>query len=205
MRDYEVVYIFRPELESDDVDDRLESHHDRLDGEITAVEHWGQRELAFEIDGERRGYYVVAQFRAEPATLDEFEQALELDEDLVRHLLVVSEGELPVPPSQRQGEEEDEEEEEEEADEEETGDEASGDEDEEEEDEDDGEDGDEEAGDAEDEVDEDEASPEDEEDVDEGDGEEDRDDAGDGGDGDEDDEGDAAEEEPTDEPDDEER
>lgn len=199
MRDYEVVYIFRPELESDDVDDRLESHHDRLDGEITAVEHWGQQELAFEIDGERRGYYAVAQFRAEPATLDEFEQALELDEDLVRHLLVVSEGELPVPPSQRHGEEE-EEEEEEEADEEQTGDEESGDEDEEEEGEDDGEDGDEEAGDAEYE---DEASPEEEEDVDEGDGEEDRDDdAGDGGDGDEDD---AAEEESTDEPDDEER
>lgn len=117
MRDYEVVYIFRPELESDDVDDRLEAFHDRLEGEVTALEHWGQRELAYEIEGERRGYYAVAQFRAEPSSLLDFEQALELEEDLVRHLLVVSEGEMPLPPSQRQEDEEEEDEEKEDEDE----------------------------------------------------------------------------------------
>lgn len=133
MRDYEVVYIFRPDLESEEVDERLEGYHERLaDGEVTAVEHWGQRQLAYEIEDERKGYYVVVQFRAEPASLTDFEQGLRHDEDLIRHLVVLSEGELPVPPSQRREDEEEEEAEEEQADE---GDEAEvGDEDEEDED-----------------------------------------------------------------------
>lgn len=136
MRDYEVVYIFRPEMESEEVDSALDGYHQRLDGEITAVEHWGTRQLAYEIDGERSGYYVVAQFRADPASLSGFEQALDMDEELIRHLIVLSEGEMPVPPSQRREDEEEEEEEEEGED--------AGDEDEdEEEEEDDGEEDDE--------------------------------------------------------------
>lgn len=145
MRDYEVVYIFRPELESGEVDARLEDFHDRLEGEITAVEHWGQRKLAFEIKGERSGYYVVAQFRAEPGSLSEFEQGLKHDEQLVRHLIVLSEGEMPTPPSRRREEDEEEGEEpsEEGEEEEEEADEEDGEEEEEEED-DEEEDGDEE-------------------------------------------------------------
>ena len=109
MRDYEVVYIFRPELESEEVDARLEDVHARLEGEITAVEHWGQRKLAFEIKGERSGYYVVTQFRAEPGSLSDFEQGLKHDEQLIRHLIVLSEGEMPTPPSQRREEDEEDE------------------------------------------------------------------------------------------------
>ena len=110
MREYEVVYIFRPDLESDEVEERLERYHDRLgEGEVTAVEHWGQRQLAYEIRDERKGYYVVVQFRTEPGSLTDFEQGLRHDEDLLRHLVVLSEGELPIPPSQRGEEEEDEE------------------------------------------------------------------------------------------------
>lgn len=132
MRDYEVVYIFHPSLESEDVEEKLAGYHDRLDGEITAVEHWGQRQLAYEIQDERKGYYVVAQFRVDPSSLSSFEQALRHDEELMRHLIVLSEGELPTPPSKR-GREDEEEEEEPADDEEEVED---GDEDEEDEEED---------------------------------------------------------------------
>lgn len=110
MRDYEVVYIFRPELESERVDEKLEGYHERLDGEVQAVEHWGSRQLAYEIAGERSGYYVVAQYRADPASLGTFEQGLKHDEELLRHLTVLSEGELPAPPSERSAAEEEEDE-----------------------------------------------------------------------------------------------
>lgn len=106
MRDYEIVYIFRPELESDELDEKLRGFHDRLDGEVTAVEHWGSRQLAYEIAGERSGYYVVAQYNADPASLEGFEQALKHDEQLIRHLVVLAEGELPAPPSEREATEE---------------------------------------------------------------------------------------------------
>lgn len=116
MREYEVVYIFRSTLEQESVEEKLESHHDRItgDGEITAVEHWGKRQLAYPIQKQENGYYVVAQFRADPSVLEEFERALKMDEDLLRHLVVLSEGELPTPPSarrkkEREGDEEGEE------------------------------------------------------------------------------------------------
>jgi ribosomal protein S6 len=179
MRDYEVVYIFRPEMESEDVDSALDGYHERLDGEITAVEHWGTRQLAYEIDGERSGYYVVAQFRADPASLSGFEQALDMDEELIRHLIVLSEGEMPVPPSQRREDEEEEEEDEDEDAGDEEGDEDEEDEDDEEEDEDQEED--------EDEEEDEEQEDEEEDDGEEGEDEDEEEDDDDEGEGDEDD------------------
>lgn len=139
MRDYEVVYIFRSTLEAEEIESKLGRYHERLgDVDLTAVEHWGKRQLAYEIGGERNGYYVVVQFAADPGRVGEFEQALKMDEDLLRHLIVLSEGEAPVPPSVRRAEpeEEPEEEEEEEKADEEEDEEGEDDEEEEEDDED---------------------------------------------------------------------
>ncbi len=104
MHEYEIVYIFRSSLATEEIDGKLESFHARLTqqtGQISAVEHWGKRQLAYPIDKERNGHYVVAQFEAEPASLPEFERLLKLDEELLRYLIVLSEGELPLPPSMR--------------------------------------------------------------------------------------------------------
>jgi small subunit ribosomal protein S6 len=101
MRDYEVVYIFKSSLTTEEIEARLEGYHATIltvDGsEITAVEHWGKRQLAYPIDRIDNGYYVVTQFTASPSVLPDFERVLKLDEDLLRHLVVLSEGELPSP------------------------------------------------------------------------------------------------------------
>ena len=103
MRDYEVVYIFKSALGTEDIDARLQRYHEKIlavDGsEITAVEHWGKRQLAYPIDRNENGYYVVAQFSTEPSALPEYERLLKLDDEVLRHLVVLSEGELAVPVS----------------------------------------------------------------------------------------------------------
>lgn len=103
MREYEVVYIFRSDLPVEDLESRLEKYHERLTGsgggEITAVEHWGKRQLAYPIQNQLNGYYVVAQFRCDAAVLPEYERLLKLEDQLLRYLVVLSEGELPTPPS----------------------------------------------------------------------------------------------------------
>jgi small subunit ribosomal protein S6 len=94
------------EYEAEEIESKLEVFHSHLtsdSGQISAVEHWGKRQLAYPIAKERTGNYVVAQFEAEPAALPEFERTLKLDDDLLRYLIVLSEGELPVPPSMRRG------------------------------------------------------------------------------------------------------
>jgi small subunit ribosomal protein S6 len=108
LRDYEIVYIFGPELEEAQVNEKLERFHGLLTGanggEITATDHWGRRQLAYEVARQNSGYYVVEHFRAPGEALPEFERALKLDESVLRYLVVVNEGDLPttpVPPRER--------------------------------------------------------------------------------------------------------
>ena len=96
MRLYETVYIFDAVLDEPAVTQKLEGYHELVTekaGEVTAVDHWGIRQLAYPIEKKKTGYYVVAQFSGDPTALPEFERALKLDESLLRYLLVLNEGE----------------------------------------------------------------------------------------------------------------
>lgn len=104
MRDYEIVYIFDSSLDSSVIDQKLERFNglvaDKKEGgEIVAVEQWGKRHLAYPIRKHDNGYYVVVQFHTDPERLPEFERAIKLDEQVLRHLVVLSEGEMPTPNS----------------------------------------------------------------------------------------------------------
>jgi small subunit ribosomal protein S6 len=96
MRLYEVVYILDPALDEGAVTAKLEKFHALAvasGGEVTAVDHWGNRQLAYPIRRHQSGYYVVAQFSAASEALPEFERLLRLDEEVLRYLLVLNEGE----------------------------------------------------------------------------------------------------------------
>jgi small subunit ribosomal protein S6 len=120
MKNYEAVYIFDTQLPEERVNEKLDRYHGMLtDGagaEVSAVDHWGRRQLTYPIRKRTAGYYVVAQFRAEPKALPEYERLLKLDEELLRYLVVLHEGEPTAPmsiatrePKREDGEEEDEE------------------------------------------------------------------------------------------------
>jgi small subunit ribosomal protein S6 len=97
MREYEVVYIFHPALDEDRVNGKLDRFHSVVTAgegaEVAAVDHWGVRQLAYKVKDQNQGYYVVAQLTAEPAGLVEFERIIKLEEELLRYLIVLSEGE----------------------------------------------------------------------------------------------------------------
>lgn len=106
MRDYEIVYIFRSNFTPEEIEAKLDRYHAILTrddgGEVTAVEQWGKRQLAYPIRGQANGYYVVTQFSADPAIIADLERAIKLDEELLRYLIVLSEGELPIPSSMQE-------------------------------------------------------------------------------------------------------
>ncbi len=96
MRLYEVVYILNPALEESAAASKLDKFHALATadgGEVSSVDHWGVRQLAYAIAGQSSGYYVVAQFTASPDALPEFERLLKLDDEVMRYLLVLNEGE----------------------------------------------------------------------------------------------------------------
>ena len=96
MRLYEAVYIFDAALDEAAINEHLEKFHAlavRGGGELVAVDHWGNRQLAYPVAKKKMGYYVVAQFRTDPSALPEFERIVKLDESLMRYLVVLNEGE----------------------------------------------------------------------------------------------------------------
>ena len=102
MNAYEAVYIFDSQISEEQVGEKIERYHAQLastGAEVTALEHWGRRQLAYPIRKRTNGYYVIAQFQAESTGLPEFERLLKLDEELLRYLVVVHEGEPTAPMS----------------------------------------------------------------------------------------------------------
>ena len=103
MKNYEVVYIFDSALGEERIQEKLGKFHELLtgpgQGEITATDVWGRRQLAFPIKKKTAGTFVVVQFRSAEDALPEFERLLKLDEELLRYLVVQHLGEPTQPMS----------------------------------------------------------------------------------------------------------
>jgi small subunit ribosomal protein S6 len=99
-RHYEAVYIFDSTLEDTAITDKLNRFHGLLGlaDEGTKIDHWGRRQLAYQIGPRENGYYVIARFDAEPTALPEYERALKLDDGVVRYLVTLFEHEVGAPP-----------------------------------------------------------------------------------------------------------
>ena len=68
-------------------------------GEVSAVDHWGRRQLAYPIEDRENGYYVVVHANTPADRLPEFERLLQLDEGLLRYLIVINEAGLSTSPA----------------------------------------------------------------------------------------------------------
>ena len=90
-RQYEVMLIIDPRLEDASIQQAVDRYlgvvRDR-GGEITKVDQWGRRKLAYELNHLHEGYYVVADVDAEPQAMDELDRVLRLADELVRHKIV---------------------------------------------------------------------------------------------------------------------
>ncbi len=100
MRDYELVLIISPEVADDAVDGiigRVSNTIANGGGEVTDVDNWGRRRIAFPINHFRHGTYTVLTAKMNPTATGDLERSLSLSEDVLRHLLVKLE-KAPVKP-----------------------------------------------------------------------------------------------------------
>ncbi|HEU4759194.1 MAG TPA: 30S ribosomal protein S6 [Dehalococcoidia bacterium] len=91
MRDYELVMVVSPEVPDDSLPatvDRVQQFIQEQGGQITKLDPWGRRKLAYPIRQHLEGHYVVAQFSLDPKAVRALEGNLELAEDVLRHLVV---------------------------------------------------------------------------------------------------------------------
>jgi small subunit ribosomal protein S6 len=92
VRDYEIVYVIRPDLSDEDRSAKTERIHSLISengGEIGKTEDWGKRVLAYEIKHHPEGYYGFAEFSLSPDVVKSVEERLNIDEEILRYQIVV--------------------------------------------------------------------------------------------------------------------
>lgn len=90
MRAYELMVIVDSELDEEATDaqvTRLAEMLAQRGGEVKTENRWGRRRFAYEIDHKHEGYYVLFEFVG-GSDLDQFERALRLADEIVRHKLL---------------------------------------------------------------------------------------------------------------------
>ncbi len=91
MCSYELVVVFSPEIAEEDIAaaiERVSQFITQKGGEVSAVNRWGRRKLAYPIKRFREGNYVLTQFKLQPSLAAELETNLRGSEEILRHLLV---------------------------------------------------------------------------------------------------------------------
>ena len=91
MRIYEALFIIKPDVPDEEVDQRLEALRGQLTGAgatVDKMEKWGKRRLAYKVDKYREGTYVLFQFTAGPETVKEFERRLRVSDVVLKFLTV---------------------------------------------------------------------------------------------------------------------
>lgn len=91
MRNYELSVVLFSTLSDEDRTAALEKVKElitRFGGEITNVDDWGKKKLAYEIEKQKEGFYYFIQFQAETTTPAEIESRVRIMEPVLRYLIV---------------------------------------------------------------------------------------------------------------------
>jgi small subunit ribosomal protein S6 len=91
LRHYEQVFILKPTLTPEELASKIENIKESITkngGEIVAFQDVGMKQLAYEIDKNKRGYYGVIFFKIDPSVILELERLLRISEDVLKFLTV---------------------------------------------------------------------------------------------------------------------
>ena len=99
---YETMYILRPDIPEEEVDNHLKKYSEILEKSGTEVldsQMRGKRRLAYPIAKHKEGIYVQLSHIGDGQQIAILEKAMRLSEDVIRYLTVKQDGTLPTPKS----------------------------------------------------------------------------------------------------------
>lgn len=91
MQRYETLFILHPEIPEAQVRetlDRVRRLVEGMEGQVAEIQDWGIRDLAYPINKQRRGTYVLALYSAGPNVVKELERTLKLADEVLRFISV---------------------------------------------------------------------------------------------------------------------
>ena len=101
-RRYETLVLIHPDLGepgAKELAERIKKLIEDQGGTVTQVQEWGLRDLSYLIAKQRRGFYVLYEYRSTPKALLEVERNLKLMDRVLRYVSVrQAENAPPTPP-----------------------------------------------------------------------------------------------------------
>lgn len=94
MSKYELAVVVSAKLEDEaraEVMERVNALVTRFGGNVTEVEEWGKKKLAYEIQKMKEGFYYFVKFESETTAPAEIEQRIRIMDGVIRYLCVKQE------------------------------------------------------------------------------------------------------------------
>ncbi|PKK87759.1 MAG: 30S ribosomal protein S6 [Tenericutes bacterium HGW-Tenericutes-8] len=91
MKKYEIMYIIRPNLESEETKSlvaNLSNIFTERQSEVLELKEIGLKDLAYEIDHLKKGYYVWTLVNATNEAVEEFNRVVRITENVIRYIVV---------------------------------------------------------------------------------------------------------------------
>lgn len=91
MRAYEMIYILNPTIEEEKTNAVIEKFKNIVEnngGEITKLDKWGKKRLAYEIAKHNDGFYVLCNYNGEPEVTHELDRVLKITDEVIKHLII---------------------------------------------------------------------------------------------------------------------
>ena len=91
MTKYEVTFIVKPDIEEAEIKkiaDEMKKVLTDKKAKILEEKDMGQKELAYEIQKFKTGYYFYLVVESDSNAIDEFNRVVKINENVIRHLVV---------------------------------------------------------------------------------------------------------------------
>ena len=90
LRKYETIFIVKPTLGDDAIKEVVEKFKNFIESKATigSFDEWGKRKLAYPIQDNNEGYYVLVNFESEPEFPQELERSYKISEDILKFIII---------------------------------------------------------------------------------------------------------------------
>ena len=88
---YEIMFIVRSDLEEKEIKNVAKSFEKILmdnKAKILSSKELGQKELAYEINNQKSGYYFLINIESDSKAINEFNRLANINESILRHLII---------------------------------------------------------------------------------------------------------------------
>ena len=91
MKNYELLTIFKPSLDSDELDkavDKISADVKAAKGEVSSVDKMGRKKLAYDLQGYRDGFFTTLIVSLPADAIVEFKRNLNLNDNILRFMFM---------------------------------------------------------------------------------------------------------------------